>query len=421
MIKRCFLLCALFVLVFSFPLSARAQDAQGDTAPAQPTYSQQQVDQLVAPIALYPDPLLSQVLMASTYPLEVVEASRWLKDPQNAQLQGDQLAAALQDQTWDPSVKSLVNVPQVLSMMDNNLQWTEQLGDAFLAQQANVMDSVQHLRQMAQSSGHLASSPEETVATDNSAISIEPATPDTLYVPYYNPEVVYGTWPYPGYAPYYFPAYNGALYATVGAFGFGFGIGLISQYWGWNHWDWRDHRIAIDDRRYQLINHGFPPQASGYWAHDPVHRRGVPYTSASVRARFQGASNQARGNFRGYAAPAGYSRETSNVQRISAQSPSRIAPNIIRSATPQPVVFHPPSEQRVATPQQSYESSRAEQPAMQQRAAPVFESFSRGNDVQAQSQRGAYSRSTMSSAPRAAPAPRPSNGGGGHSEPTRRQ
>ena len=134
-------------------------------APGASALTAEQLDQLVAPIALYPDPLIAQILMAATYPLEVVEADRWLRIPANAALKGDALTAALQQQPWDPSVKSLVPFPQLLRMMDSNLHWTEQLGDAFLAQQADVMDAVQRLRQRAQAAGSLASTPQQTVST----------------------------------------------------------------------------------------------------------------------------------------------------------------------------------------------------------------------------------------------------------------
>ena len=184
--------------------------AQTPAPPAQaaPVYQAAQLDQLLAPIALYPDELLSQILMASTYPLEVVEAQRWVQDPKNAGLKGDQLTAALQDKDWDPSVKSLVPFPQILVMMSDRLDWMQKLGDAFLAQQSDVMDAVQRLRQQAQAAGTLKSSPQQTVTTQDQTITVEPANPDTVYVPVYDPTVVYGTWPYPDYPPYYFPPHG---------------------------------------------------------------------------------------------------------------------------------------------------------------------------------------------------------------------
>jgi hypothetical protein len=143
--------------------------------------------------------------MASTYPLEVVEAARWVEDPNNARLKGDQLAAALQGKDWDPSVKSLAPFPQILRMMDDRLDWMQKLGDAFLAQQNEVMDSVQRLRRQAEEAGTLQSSPQQTVTTQDQTITVEPANPNVVYVPIYDPTVVYGAWPYPDYPPYYFP------------------------------------------------------------------------------------------------------------------------------------------------------------------------------------------------------------------------
>jgi len=157
------------------------------------------LEQILAPIALYPDSLLAQILMASTYPLEVVQADRWAK--QNKDLKGDALTAALEKQPWDPSVKSLVNFPQVLAMMSEKLDWTQKLGDAFLAQQKDVMDTVQGLRKKAVDAGNLKTTKEQQVIVEKETIIIEPASTQVVYVPTYNPTVVYGAWPYPAYPP----------------------------------------------------------------------------------------------------------------------------------------------------------------------------------------------------------------------------
>lgn len=164
------------------------------------TFKPEEIEQLVAPIALYPDSLVSQILMASTYPLEVVEADRWAK--QNKNQKGDAFAAALEKQTWDPSVKSLTNFPQVLSMMSEKLELTQKLGDVFLAQQKDVLDAVQRLRAKAEQSGNLKTTTEQKVIVEEKIIKIEPANPQVVYVPTYNPTVVYGAWPYPAYPPY---------------------------------------------------------------------------------------------------------------------------------------------------------------------------------------------------------------------------
>ncbi|MCY0853576.1 DUF3300 domain-containing protein [Cupriavidus sp. D39] len=157
-----------------------------------PGSSPEVLDQILAPIAQYPDALVSQILLAATYPLEVVQADQWLQDPANAALSGDQLAAALDRLPWEPSVKSLLRFPQILRLMDGNRDWMERLGDAFLADQAGVMDSIQRLRHRAKAAGGLSSTPQAVVTTQVSAIEIEPARPDMVYIPVYDPQLVYG-------------------------------------------------------------------------------------------------------------------------------------------------------------------------------------------------------------------------------------
>lgn len=328
----------------------------------------EQLDQMLAPVALYPDPLLSQILMAATYPLEVVEADRWLQDPANAALRGDELSAALDAQPWDPSVKSLVPFPQVLHMMDSNLSWTEQLGDAFLAQQDQVMDSVQRLRQRAQTAGGLQSNAQQVVDDQDGAVTIEPANPQVVYVPVYDPSVVFGPWPYPGFPPYYFPGFFGG--AVIGSFGFGwFGVTIDVPLWGWSRWDWHHHRIDVDTRRFNAIDRHRPPVTSGVWHHDPVHRAGVPYHDPALQSRYPGRrpAQDVRSNFRGYPAPS---------------VPSTHAP---AGARPTP---------RQEAPQRAPEV-----------VPPTVESYGRGADVRAQSARGRSSRE--SSAP-----PAQGHGGG---------
>lgn len=154
---------------------------------------------MLAPIALYPDPLLTQILMASTYPLEVIQAARWSKA--NPNLQGDQAVQAVADKPWDPSVKSLVAFPQLLLMMDEKLDWMERLGGAFLAQESQVMDTIQQLRQKASAAGHLQSNEQIQVQPQGQTIVIQPTNPQVIYVPYYDPMVVYGPWWWPGSPP----------------------------------------------------------------------------------------------------------------------------------------------------------------------------------------------------------------------------
>ena len=206
--------CRTSLLALVFTLVSTVAPAQTPTPPpatetaVQPAQllSREQLEALVAPIALYPDSLVSLVLMASTYPLEVVQADRWVAAKK---LTGDQLKAAVDKQAWDESVKSLTATPSVLSMMSTKLDWTQKLGDAVLAQQEDVMDAIQRLRARAQANDKLKSTKEQTVSvrqvSDKSVIAIEQTDPNTVYVPYYDPAVVYGAWPYADYPPYYFP------------------------------------------------------------------------------------------------------------------------------------------------------------------------------------------------------------------------
>jgi len=290
-------------------------------APAQPPpFKPEEIEQLVAPIALYPDPLVAQILMASTYPLEVVSAARWQKS--NPGLKGKQLEDALQQLPWDPSVKSLTAFPQVLTMMDQKLDLTQKLGDAFLAQQKGVMDAIQRLRAKADGAGNLKSSNEQTVAKTQEGgttyITIEPSNPEVIYVPAYNPAVVYGTWPYPAYPPYayYPPGY------VPGAALFAFGLGVaIGNAWGNNsNCDWHGGDININ--RDTTINRGDRGdkgkggdrskggdrgrgQGGSKWSHSPEHRQGAGYRDQGSRDKFGGGQQRpgvdSRESFRGRA------------------------------------------------------------------------------------------------------------------------
>lgn len=245
-----------------------------------------ELEQLAAPIALYPDALLSQVLMASTYPLEVVEAARWQKA--HPDLKGAELEAALQDQDWDPSVKSLVAFPNVLAMMNDRLTWTTRLGDVFLAQQDALMDQVQALRARAQAAGNLKSGPEQTVTVAPASggatvIRIEPARPDVVYVPVYNPTVVYGPWLYPAYTPFYWypPGYVAA--GVV----FSFGVGLFIGHALWGGYDWHAHRVNVVNI-YNYNNFNRTRFRHVEWRHDPYHRRNVAYGDPGRARQFYG-------------------------------------------------------------------------------------------------------------------------------------
>src|SRR5688572_9406626 len=289
------------------------------------TFSQQDLDELLAPIALYPDALLAQVFMASTYPLEVVEAARWQKA--NASLKDKELEAALEKQSWDPSVKALATVPQVLTMMNEKLDWTTKLGDAFLASQEDALKTVQKLRKKADEAGNLKTSKELKVekATENSVqvIKIEQPNPETVYVPTYNPATVYGTWWY-SYPPpyYYYPpgyAYGGAGLAFASGVFWG---AAIAGGIGWGNND-------ININRNTNINTGDRNNIQGgnKWQHNSEHRKGAAYRdSATAQKHGKGsdrAASQSRDQFRGRAEQG--RSEMSSMDRSQLQAADRSA------------------------------------------------------------------------------------------------
>ncbi len=253
------------LLFLAFLITAFPVHSQGATRNPLPA---RELDRLLAPVALYPDELLSQILMAATYPLQVVEAARWVKVPDNSALTGDDLASALDRQDWDPSVKSLVPFPDILRQMNDHIDWMQELGNAFLDQQADVMDSVQRLRQRALAAGTLNSNAQQMVVTGGDGIEVDPADSDTIYVPQYDPGIAYGAWPYPTYPPFYLfpptPAYASGIY-------YGSGIAIVGTLWGWNSFDWGHHRISIDRERYRRIDAGHRRFDNDY---DERYRRG---------------------------------------------------------------------------------------------------------------------------------------------------
>ncbi|HET9884973.1 MAG TPA: DUF3300 domain-containing protein, partial [Candidatus Binatia bacterium] len=236
--------CVLILLLAVPPLLVAQQQTDA-------VFRQEELEQILAPIALHPDPLVPQILMASTYPLEVVLADRWTK--QNGSLKGDALTKALEAQDWDPSVKSLVNFPQVLAMMSEQLDWTQKVGDAFLQDQKRVLDTIQSLRAKAQASGNLQTTKEQIVIVEEKIIKIEPASPQVVYVPTYNPTVVYGAWPYPAYPPYYY--YPPGYVATTAAFSFAAGAAMGAA-WGyaWGGANWNGGEVDVDVDRNTTIN-----------------------------------------------------------------------------------------------------------------------------------------------------------------------
>src|SRR5437870_10067605 len=270
-----------------------------------PKLPNDQLDSLVAPIALYSDPLLAQTLAASTYPLEIIQLQQWMD--QNKNLKDKALASAVQKQNWDPSVQAMAGYPEVVQRMAGNVQWTTDLGNAFLAQQSDVMDAVQRMRAKAQGTGNLKTSAQQkvetqTVAGGKQVIVVEPANPDVVYVPSYDPQVVYGP-PAPEY-PYYPYTYPGYVPGTALAWGAGVALGAAA--WGaWGgHWgdcDWNGGNVKINNNynynRNNNFNRNVSRQGQGNWQHNPQHRGNAPYGNRQTANKFggQGAGNRPGG------------------------------------------------------------------------------------------------------------------------------
>ncbi|GAA5068339.1 DUF3300 domain-containing protein [Lysobacter panacisoli] len=329
------------------PATAPAPAAQ---AAAQKVFGQEELDQMVAPIALYPDPLLTQVLMAATYPGNVADAVTWAKAHPDSK--GDAAVKLVADQPWDPSVQSLVAFPQVLDTLGQDPGWVQRLGDAFLAQPGDVMDAVQRLRRAAQAAGNLQSTPQQTVtvapaqaapapapvegsaapppppAGGDTIIEIAPTNPEVVYVPSYNPTTVYGSWPYPSYPPPYYPPspawYPGS--AIVAGLAFGTGVAVADALWG--DWDWHGGDVDIDVNRYNNINTNRQISSDrNVWRHDSNFRGGTPYRDSRSREQFgqqrmPGAEN--RQAFRGNDAAHEANRERARqeMQRRGFEAPA---------------------------------------------------------------------------------------------------
>lgn len=392
------------ILILAIPFGAFAQNT---APPASPQFKQEELDQMLAPIALYPDSLLVQILMASTYPLEIVEAARWAKANQN--LKGDPLTTALEKQNWDPSVKSLINFPSVLAMMNDKLDWTQKLGDAFLSQEKGVMDTVQKLRAKAQAQGTLKSTDQQKVTTQAQTIIIEPASPQVVYIPAYNPAVVYGPWMYPAYPPYpYYPP-GAVMGASVVSFGVGVAVGAAWGYaWGgcnWNHGSVnvnvnRNNTINNNINRNKYANNANVSQntaninrnntnkvgggGSTEWQHDPAHRKGVAYRDNATQQKYgqqRGrGSTDAKNDYRGH---------TPDNRGRTGQANDR-----------------PGTQDRKGTPAQSRNMDS------RQGSAGAFDGMDRsGSEAKMQSDRGRASSQGMSSARDGGSPARSSRGG----------
>ena len=317
--------------------SASMAGSQTSTPADDGSFDTEQLEQLVAPIALYPDALLMQILMASTYPLEIVEADRWIRD--KPELTGDTLDKALMEKDWDPSVKSLTTLPSVLKQMSENLDWTQDLGDAFLAQENDLLDTVQRMRGLAYEAGNLETTEQQSVTQQqDKIIVIESSSPEVIYVPTYSPTVVYG--PAWGYPYWYYPRWYYPPAPGYGFVAFSAGIVVGAAIWGGCRWGWGRNSVNININRHNEFNRNTNINANrniinssgkggtAAWKHDSKHRKGVNYSSskqagnrgmASSRPGTSAANRSAASNSAARSPLAG-DRSAANNQR--ARSPS---------------------------------------------------------------------------------------------------
>ena len=321
------------------------QQQQQEAPPPTGQFNPEQLATLVAPVALYPDALLSQVLVAATYPQELQQAAQWLEG--NGNLRGTDLVAAAGQLPWDASIQALVVFPEVMTRLASNIQWTTDLGNAFISQQADVMNAVQVLRSQARASGRLTSTPQQTVVYQDqgqqSAIEIQPTDPDVVYVPNYNPEYIWGA---PAYGYYYPPLY----YPRSGfAFSFGYGIpiGGYFGHLGWSNWGWRPNwygRTVIQNNyfvtRYRFNSYGGGRNygsGSGTWAHNPEHRLGVPYGNRGAATRFGGSYSASAGVYGGGRYQSSAPRYNGGTYGSTRATPAyRAAPNAGSGYQPSP-------------------------------------------------------------------------------------
>jgi len=297
---------SLMILLSAFVMPVAYAETSEDLE-NESVFTQQELDQILAPIALYPDALLSQILMAATYPAEVMEAARWSR--QHPDLSGEAAVDATEGEEWDPSVISLTAFPQILAEMEARPEWVEQLGDAFLIQQAQVMDTVQHLRRQALAAGNLQSNDQIVVLQQGQTIVIEQAAPQVVYVPYYNPTVVYGPWWWDAYPPVYWDPWPG-YYSSFGPgyyWGSGINVGLGFFY---SNFDWHRHHVNIHRHHHRYLKHRQDSEhrhnrqrwtgpntvhnQPQQWSHDSTHRRNVPYSIPALQQKSAGNSGPPR-------------------------------------------------------------------------------------------------------------------------------
>ena len=411
------LLCSCIILMFgsllihsaiaaeTAPAPAAAEKTAAKPAGEKASISKEELAQILAPIALYPDTLLLQMCMAATYPLEVVEAARFVKA--NSKLKEDELDKALEKKDWDDSVKSICHFSTVLESMDKNLDATKKLGDFFLEDQKAVMDMVQTLRAKAKEQGELKTTKEQKVIVKEEVIVIEPADPKVIYVPTYSSTVVYGSWWYPSYPPY-------VWYPPPPAFGFVAGVAI--GVWASHHWchaNWRRGSVDIDINRNININRpgGGRPRtrpAGGRqsWKHNPRHRKGVSYRNRDVRKRYgqSGRTARQRDVARGYGSKRMDRKTRDSIKRQGLKScNSRVGQRNNRKAT-RPATnqvrrdrSQPTRNNRKATANRSSQTRKNRQSSMNRtrrtRSRSAFQRSGSGRSVNRSSSRGRASRS----------------------------
>ncbi len=279
----------LNVLVLSLLLAAPFGQAAAEDVPA--SYTRAELDQMLAPIALYPDTVLSHILIAATYPLEVVQAERWVKA--NPGLQGEAAVNAVEDRNWDPSVKALVAFPTVLERMVEDLDWTQRLGEAFMTQEGQVIEAVQGLRGRAYTAGNLQTNERVRVVREREVIYVEPAKPNVIFVPYYDTRVVYGPWWWNSYPPVYW--YHPPGFTVGLTYHWGTGYRIVPSYFYFSSFHWTRRQVIVVNNHYY---HNRPRTAfhsgrdvvrydgSRRWEHNPRHRRGVSYNSPTLSQQY---------------------------------------------------------------------------------------------------------------------------------------
>ena len=379
-------------------------------------FSAQELDQILAPLALYPDALLAQVLMAATYPGDVADAATWSKEHPDAS--GDDAVRQVSDQPWDPSVQSLVAFPAVLVTLSQDPSWVQKVGDAFLAQPDAVMESVQRLRRQAKEAGNLASDdkqkvvqqPAQATAADGGSeqtIIIESADPQVVYVPTYNPNTVYGTWPYPSYPPVYYPPPAGYYFgsALVTGLGFAAGVAIIDSLWG--DTDWGHGDIDIDVNRYNNINTNRQLNRNeNNWKHNAVNRDGVPYRDRASREQYgqRLANSEQRDALRGRDTARAADRESArkSLEQRGFEGPAtsnRQARERVQTANRE---MRDPAQARQQSRDQTRSNPQARQQARQQHSASrstpdnAFAGARAPNRERASQQRGQASRAAAS-------------------------